>query len=233
MCGRMVLTRSAEEIAADFDEFEGETGFEWPPRYNLAPSQDLLAIRADPEGRARFVQLRWGLIPSWAREASIGHRLINARSETVSEKPSFRSAFRSRRCLIPADGFYEWLRPASGDSRLRAPSIPHFFRRRDGLGIMMAGLWETWADRTTGECIDSCTILTTSANADVVEIHHRMPVLLKPNRWTEWLDPELKDARQIEPMLAPAASGTLEHFAVGTQVNHPRHDAPDCIEPAA
>ena len=233
MCGRMVLTRSAEEIAADFDAFEGETGFEWPPRYNLAPSQDLLAIRADSVGSMHFARLRWGLIPSWAREASIGHRLINARSETAAEKPSFRSAFRSRRCLIPADGFYEWLRPSSSDSRGRPPSIPHFFRKHDGLGMMMAGLWESWTDRTTGECIDSCTILTTSANADVVPIHHRMPVLLESNRWTEWLDPELKAAGRIEPMLVPAASDTLEHFEVGTQVNHPRHDAPDCIEPAA
>ena len=231
MCGRMVLTRSAAEIVEGLKGLEGETGFEWPPRYNLAPSQDVLAIRSDPAGVRQWTRLRWGLIPSWAREASVGHRMINARAETVAEKPSFRTAFRKRRCLIAADGFYEWLRPAASGSRSRTPARPYFFRGKNGGGLMMAGLWESWTDQGTGESIDSCTVLTTTANADVAPIHHRMPVLLEREGWSLWLDPLLADRSRLAPLLRPAVKDTLESFEVGVHVNNPRHDAPDCIEP--
>ena len=231
MCGRMVLTRSAEEIVSEFELEEGETGFEWPPRYNVAPSQQIPIIRRVGRSPSQLAQARWGLIPTWAKDASIGHRLINARSETAAEKPSFRSAFRQRRCLVPADGFYEWKRdPSVAGRKGRPPSTPFYFRRPSGASLAIAGLWEAWTDSATGEFIESATLLTTEANGDVQAIHHRMPVLLEAPDWARWLDPAVGDRAILEPLLKPAALGTLESFAVARLVNNPRHDAPDCID---
>lgn len=233
MCGRMVLTRSAREIAEEFDIADGETGFELSERYNVAPTQDVAAIRVDEDGRRHLSLLHWGLVPFWAKEKSIGNRMINARAETAAEKPSFRTALRRRRCVVPADGFYEWRRPpAESGAKRKPPSIPYYFRGADGHMLPFAGLWEEWTDKATGEVLESCTLLTTEANGDVRPVHHRMPVILKRSDLDEWLDPGTVDAAAVSPLLVPADEGVLDVVRVGTQVNNPRHDAPDCIAPA-
>jgi len=230
----MVLTRSAREIADAFDLAPGETGFELAPRYNVAPTQDVVAIRGDAAGRRHLGLLYWGLVPSWAREKSIGSRLINARAETAAEKPAFRAAMRRRRCVVPVDGFYEWLRPAPAPgTRARPRSVPHYFRAADGSLLGIAGLWEEWTDPATGEVVESCTLLTTEANDDVRPIHHRMPVLLPRDAVAAWLDPAADDGRTLSGLLAPARAGLLEVVRVGLAVNDARHDAPDCIAPVA
>lgn len=232
MCGRMVLTRSAKEIADEFDLADGETGFELSARYNVAPTQDVAAIRVGEDGRRYLSLLHWGLVPFWAKEKSIGNRMINARAETAAEKPSFRTALRRRRCVVPVDGFYEWQRPAAEPGvKRRPPSVPHYFRAADGRMLPFAGLFEEWTDRATGEVLESCTLLTTTANADVEPVHHRMPVILRHRDLDAWLDPELHDAASVTPLLVPAEAGALDVARVGTRVNNPRYDERDCIVP--
>jgi len=234
VCGRMVLTRSATEIAEAFDLPPDETGFELAPRYNIAPTQDVLAIRADAGGHRHATWLYWGLVPFWAKEKSIGSRMINARAETAASKPAFRAAMRRRRCVVPADGFYEWLRPdPPPGTRGRPRSIPHFFRPADGGLLPIAGLWEAWTDESTGEHLESCTLLTTDASGDVRPVHHRMPVVLPRDDLDRWLDPGSDDAIAVADLLRPAPDGHLACHRVGTAVNDARHDAPDCIEPVA
>ena len=169
MCGRMVVTRSAHEIAELFDLVADPEECELGPRYNVAPSQDIMAIRMRAgEGRGLSL-LHWGLIPSWAKQRSIAYRMINARSETAHEKPAFRRALRARRCIVPADGFYEWQQPAAPESGGKAPKkVPHYFRHSEAEALAIAGLWETWTDRATGEVVESCTLLTTEANKIIV-----------------------------------------------------------------
>ncbi len=198
------------------------------PRYNIAPSQDVAVARAAPDGRT-LAMLRWGLIPAWARDSAIGHKLINARSETAAEKPSFRSAFRHRRCLIPADGFYEWQR--RGGTRQ-----PWLFGLRDGAPLVFAGLWERWtvpegaaltrslAERSPGNAVETCTILTTAANETAAPVHGRMPVILPPDAWDPWLAGE-------EVPLGPYPAGDMTAHPVSTHVNRPANDDPRCVEP--
>ena len=244
MCGRMVLTRSAGEIAA---EFELDSVVELMPRYNIAPSQPIGAIRVDAEGERGLSLLHWGLVPGWAKDRSVGYRMINARSETAAEKPSFRTALRRRRCIVPADAFYEWQRidepqqeatprPKSAAKKAGARSgaarIPHLFRRSDGGLLAIAGLWESWTDREIGEVVESCTLLTTEANAAVRRVHHRMPVLLEPRDFSIWLDPQEISADAVLGLLVPASLDRLESYTVTTHVNDPRNEDPACIEPA-
>ena len=200
------------------------------PRYNVAPSQDVAAVRANDEGRT-LAMLRWGLIPAWAKDSAIGHRLINARSETAPEKPSFRSAFRHRRCLIPADGFYEWKR----EGKTRQPWL---FGLSDGKPFAFAGLWESWtvpqgaaltgslAERGPGDAVETCTILTTAANETVAPVHGRMPVILPPEIYDPWL------AGKDVP-LAPYPADAMTAHPVSTLVNRPANDDPRCVEPVA
>ena len=230
MCGRMVLTRSAREIAEAFDLASDPADYELGPRYNVAPSQDVVTIRADAQGGRAMASLHWGLLPSWAKERSTAYRMINARSETASEKPSFRSALRARRCIVPADGFYEWQQPGKVPGQGKATKRPHYFRSPSGNLLGIAGLWETWADRATGEVVESCTLLTTAANADVRPVHHRMPVFLAPADHALWLDPQCSDVSLLEPLMVPAEAGYLEAIEVGTRVNNPRNEDPRCIE---
>ena len=232
MCGRMVLTRSAHEIAEMFDLPGPQADCELGPRYNVAPSQDVLAIRILGDGNAQLDPLHWGLIPSWSKARSTGYRMINARCESAAEKPSFRGALRARRCIVPADGFYEWQSPPAAVGKGKVTKIPHYFRPPDGDLLAMAGLWESWTDRTTGEVVESCSLLTCDANSDMRPVHHRMPILLARADHAAWLDPLGQDVESLRPLLAPARAGTLEAIAVSTRVNNPRNEDARCIEPA-
>ena len=218
MCGRYTLTVPVDRLAAEFDL--DEVRAELSPNFNVAPTQSVAAVVAE-DGSRRLETLRWGLVPSWADDPEIGSRMINARSETAPEKPSFRSAFRRRRCLIPADGFYEWKREEGGKQ-------PFYIRMNDGRPFAFAGLWESWHD---GEVL-SCTILTTSANPLVGEVHGRMPVILPAEDRDAWLDPEA-EREELVSLLRPYPGDDLETFPVSRFVNSPRNNDERCIEPAA
>jgi putative SOS response-associated peptidase YedK len=221
MCGRFTLAVPAD-ILMDLFEIQAQDVPSLAPRYNIAPTQGVAAVRC-AEGVRRLDILHWGLIPSWSQDPSIGARMINARAETVAEKPAFRSAFRRRRCLIPADGFYEW-------RKLPERRQPYLFRLPDGSLMGLAGLWEHW-ESPDGSAVESCTILTTEANEVVRPIHARMPVILRPESFEAWLDPEVQSRDVLEPLLRQGGDLPLQHYAVSTYVNSPRHDDPRCVEP--
>jgi putative SOS response-associated peptidase YedK len=228
VCGRFTLTSSGEELAAHF-EAAGvpDAAPVDEPRYNIAPSQSVAAVRVARAGCPAWAQLRWGLIPAWASDASIGNRLINARSETAADKPAFRDALRRRRCLIAADGFYEW----SGTKRVGAGvRTPYWFRVHGGEPFAIAGLWETWRDPARLE-VESCTLLTSEANSHVRQFHHRMPVILAPWDYTRWLDPTA-DLESVLALLVPCPPDWVSSIAVGPTVNDARHEGRECIEPA-
>ena len=199
------------------------------PRYNIAPTQPVAAVRAIPTtSRAapataarELTLLRWGLVPSWAGDPSVGNRMINARSETVATKPSFRRAFADRRCLIVADGFYEWQRQG-------ARKQPLWIHRRDGGLFAFAGLWERWAPAG----LETCTILTQAASDFIRPVHDRMPVVLPPDRWDAWLDPGLRDPAALVALMAETDLEDWSLDPVGAGVNNPRFDAPECLRPA-
>jgi putative SOS response-associated peptidase YedK len=218
MCGRFTQATDGEIIARVFELPETPA---LPPRYNIAPSQDVAAVRADDGGR-RLVMLHWGLIPSWAKEPAMGARMINARAETLAEKPAFRSALRTRRCLIVADGFYEW-------RKVGAPKQPHYIRFRDGRPFGLAGLWERWHGEG-GETVESCTIVTTQANELLAPIHDRMPVILEPEQHALWLDASVTDPERLGELLHPHAPDPMEAYPVSLLVNNPINDAPACRE---
>jgi putative SOS response-associated peptidase YedK len=222
MCGRFTLRAPASVIAEAFALLEVPP---LTPRFNIAPSQLVAAVRETPQSASptqQFAWLRWGLIPSWARDPAIGNRMINARSESVSEKPAYRTALRRRRCLLVADGFYEWQK--SGRRRQ-----PYFFRLHQDRPFAFAGLWESW-EGPDHSLIESCTLLTTTANALVQPIHDRMPVILGPEHYDRWLDPAIERAESLLPLLAPFPSEAMEAYPVGLQVNSPAHDDATCIE---
>ncbi len=194
-----------------------------PDQYNIAPTSIVLAVVADP--KPRWTMLRWGLVPGWAKDIEIGNRLINARCETIAEKPSFRSAFRRRRCLIPAAGYYEWLR--SGNTR-----DPWFYCLSDGTEMALAGIWEHWQSPDGSE-IETFALITTAANALAAEVHHRMPVILHPEDWRLWLDHSTEDIRNQLPLLKPYDGDDFTGFRVSRKVNSVRNDGPDLIEPVS
>lgn len=221
MCGRYTLTLPLGQLLDTFQVPPPE--FEFQPRFNIAPSQKAPVVARDSRGR-RMGLLRWGLVPSWAKDPSIGNRLINARSETVDEKPSFRSAFRRRRCLVPADGFFEW-KKEDGE---KMPCWVHPANR--GL-LAFAGLWERWEPEGS-DPLHTFTILTREAAPEIRGIHPRMPVILAAEAWNAWLDPETDPgilSRILEENQAPALSA----YPVSSRVNVPRNDDPSCIEPLA
>jgi putative SOS response-associated peptidase YedK len=221
MCGRFRLARSKELLDEAFGAVEGPVPVEWEPRYNVAPGQSIVAVRQDAARPVReLVKLRWGLIPAWAKEASIGYKMINARAETAAEKPAFRQAMRKRRCLIPADGFYEW-KKAGGIK------FPYCFTLVDDSIFAFAGLWERWRN-PAGEPIESCTILTTEPNELAREIHDRMPVILSPEDYELWLDPGFARVDELKAMLQPYPAPEMRRYRVSERVNQVKNDDPEC-----
>lgn len=220
MCGRYTLASPTERLAEEFGV--DASSIELAPNYNVAPTQKVAAVLEDG-GQRRLEVLRWGLIPPWADDPGIGSRMINARSETAPGKPSFRRAFRERRCLIPADGFYEW-------QRTNGAKQPYYIHMEDGRPFAFAGLWESWS-KGEGE-IRTCTILTTGANALVGEVHDRMPVILAHDAYDVWLDPA-SERDELTGLLAPYPEDEMEAYPVSRFVNSPSNNDPRCIEPAA
>lgn len=218
MCGRFVINIPLDLFLKFFGLKEAP---ELPPRFNIAPTQSVPVIREAADGSRYLSLARWGLITPWSKEADDG--LINARSETVNEKPSFRQAFRQRRCIIPASGFYEWRKGEGG-------KIPYCIRMTDGSPMPFAGIWESWKS-PQGDVLESCAILTTAANRTVASIHDRMPVILHPEEFGLWLDRQVHDAEQLQPLFSSYPADRIEAFPVSTLVNSPVHDSPECIEP--
>lgn len=219
MCGRFTLSQSAEAIASVFQLNQVPT---LEPRYNIAPTQPVSTVLQTTAQKERQFQMwRWGLIPAWAKDATIGAKLINARAETVAEKPSFRSAFRHRRCLVVADGFYEW-------RRQEGKKQPFYFRMHNGQPFAFAGLWEHWQD-PDGEAIASVTIITTAANELLQPIHDRMPVILNPKDYDLWFDPALQKSEHLQQLLQPYSAAAMISYPVSTKVNKPTNDTPELI----
>jgi putative SOS response-associated peptidase YedK len=220
MCGRFTLRSSPQAIAEVFGLAEPP---HLQPHFNIAPSQSVAVVRQQPETHQReLALLRWGLIPFWADDPSIGDRMANARCETAATKPSFRRPFRSRRCLVVADGFYEWQRK---DGRKQ----PFFVQMKDHRPFGMAGLWDRWDKQ--GEPIESCTILTTDANDLMKPIHERMPVIIPPDQFDTWLDPSVHDEKRLSELLRPFDSDEVTAYPISTKVNNPKNDVEACIEP--
>ena len=219
MCGRYSLIADIQELARQF-EFDG-SGFDNSPRYNVAPTQSVLTVTHREERQAE--QMRWGLIPSWAKDASIGNRMINARGETVAQKPSFRNALQRRRCLVLADGFYEWQKAGKAKRPMRIVL-------KSGAPFAFAGLWESWRS-PEGETVRSCTIVTTAANDLLQPIHERMPVILPRELEDFWLDGDVTDSAALTDVLAPYPDEALDYFQVSPLVNKATNNGPDLIVP--
>lgn len=219
MCGRFTLTRTTDEVARRFGADAGQ--FRFPLQYNIAPTQIVAAVRQN--GARTLEAFQWGLIPFWARDPQIGSRLINARAETLAEKPAFKHALTRRRCLIPSDGFYEWKK--EGRSRQ-----PVYIRRRDGALFAFAGLWETW-ESPEGEVRRTCVIITVEPNALLVGIHNRMPAILTLDNEAVWLDPGEKSLARLLSCLTPYPAQEMEYYPVSRLVNSPANDSPECLRP--
>jgi putative SOS response-associated peptidase YedK len=236
VCGRYAASRNPDDLVEEFEVVE-KPEQTLRPSWNVAPTQDVYAVlerppRDDKEAPAlrRLQVARWGLVPSWAKDPSIGNRMINARMETVHEKPAFKRAFAGRRALLPADGYFEWY----GE---KGKKQPFFIKPADGGVLAMAGLYELWKDRSVPENSDqdpwlwTVTVLTTTATDDVGRIHDRMPLLVEPQRYAEWLDPGVGDPDRLRRLLVPAAPGLLTAFPVSKDVNNVRNNRPELVEP--
>jgi putative SOS response-associated peptidase YedK len=222
MCGRFALTAPASTIT---EIFQVDVLPEVLPRYNVAPSQSVAAVVQDG-GLRQMRTFRWGLIPSWAKDAKIAYQTINARGETVDTKPAFRSAFKRRRCLILADGFYEWKRLS------KTEKVPHLIQVTGGRPFAMAGLWERWVS-PEGDEVFSASIVTTGPNALMAPIHDRMPVILDAASWDTWLDPDNHDVASLRELLVPFDAERMQERTVSSEVNNARHEGPSVQEPFA
>jgi putative SOS response-associated peptidase YedK len=246
MCGRYASSRRPEDLIEEFEVTAPRVAEPLAADYNVAPTKEVYAVLeraakaqgdqpAEPPERQLRV-LRWGLIPSWAKDPSIGNRMINSRMETVAEKPAYKRAFAVRRCLLPADGYFEWY-PTEEKTKAGKPrKQPFFIHPVDGGVLAMAGLYEIWKDPTRAEDDPdlfrwTCTVLTTQAEDDLGHIHDRMPLMVPRDRWGAWLDPALSDRDQLLPLLEPAAPGRLEAFPVSTLVSNVRNNGPELLEP--
>lgn len=223
MCGRFTSKAKPEQLEREFKVGRLNHAL-FQPRYNIAPSQNIDVV-LEENGERIIEKLKWGLIPSWAKDPEIGNRLINARAETLDEKPSFREAFKSRRCIIPASGFYEWQKTGKGAKQ----PFYFFLKEKDVFGF--AGLWEAWVDKNTGEEIETCTIITTQANDEVMPVHERMPVILKPENYDDWLDAAEKNTQLLREFLKPFPSDSMDSYAVSRSVNVVETDSAELIKP--
>jgi putative SOS response-associated peptidase YedK len=222
MCGRYRLSRHAEVLAVYYAEYEG---LDWEARYNIAPTQNVPVIRQDGGTPIRRASLmRWGLVPHWATDTAAGARMINARAETAAEKPAFQESLERRRCLVPADGFYEWQRSARSKQ-------PYCFEVEEREPFAFAGLWDRWR-APDGTFLESCTILTTTANRLLAEVHDRMPVILAPADYDLWLDPGFRRVAGIKELLKPFDADRIRRYPVSERVNSVANDDPACSEPA-
>ncbi len=219
MCGRLVQTFSKAVLEELFGPLEGA---EVPAHFNVAPSQELAVVR-DQAGHRSLSLVRWGLVPADARDPAIASRLINARAETLEERSAFRGAFRSRRCIVPAQGFYEWQHVAGHKE-------PLYYHSISGKPLAFAGLWEAWRD-PQGKTVETATIVTVPANTLVAPVHDRMPAILPVDGFAVWLDPRINDVGRLKALLVPAPAEELNARPVGAGVNNPRNDGPECIEP--
>ena len=222
MCGRYRLSRRKQVVEEYFDAVSSEE--DWSPRFNVAPTQSVPVIRQNPKEPVRQLSLmRWGLIPSWAKDASGAARMINARSETAATKPAFRDALKSCRCLIPADGFYEWARTGKGKR-------PYCFEVNGGELFAFAGIWDRWKD-SSGKLVETCSILTTTPNAVTSPVHDRMPVILDPDGYALWLDPGMQNVAAASELLKPYDARLMRCYPVSTRINHAANDDEACSAP--
>ena len=222
MCGRFTLTINPADLQDAFNNYNFPVRF--APRFNIAPSQPILAIPNDNKLAADFFV--WGLIPMWAKDPTIGSRLINARGETLAEKPSFRGSYRHKRCLILADGFYEW--KSVGDKKTKTP---YYIHMRDRQPFAMAGLWDSW-ESPDGSSLKTCTIITTTPNELMETIHDRMPVILHPRDYAKWLDVTPQTPENLQPLIKPFNADVMSAYPVSTLVNKPANDMPELVVPA-
>lgn len=227
MCGRYTIAISLDELYEMFrlESFGSYEHTPFKPRYNVAPTQMVPAIIAHNDKR-RLGELRWGLIPSWAKDAKIGYQTINAKAETVTDKPAFRQSFQRKRCLIPADGFYEW-------QKLGESKQPYRIVLKDRAAFGMAGLYDTWVDPATGNKLSSCTIITTTPNRLMADIHNRMPVILRPEDEDLWLDRSCQDEASLKRLLIPYSADAMRAYKVSAAVGNVRNDSPELIEETA
>lgn len=242
MCGRYASSRRPEDLIEEFEVVESRIAAPLAPDFNVAPTKEVYAVVQRPPSRdsveppqRQLRVLTWGLVPSWAKDPSIGSRMINARMETVAEKPAYRKAFASRRALLPADGYFEWYPTDRTTARGKAVKQPFFIRPRDGGVLAMAGLYEVWRDPARADDDPdrfrwTCTILTTQAEDSLGHIHDRMPLMVERDRWADWLDPMIPGDTSL---LVPAAPGQLEAYAVPTLVSNVKNNGPELVEPLA
>jgi putative SOS response-associated peptidase YedK len=223
MCGRFTNRAKPEQIKKEFKVGAKNPNL-FQPRFNIAPSQ-MIDVVFEPESERVLSKLKWGLVPSWSKDAETAKGLINARAETLTEKPSFREAFKSHRCIIPASGFYEWKKKGTGAKQ------PFYFYLNDKEVFGFAGLWEEWLDKQTGEILETCTIITTEANEVLKPIHDRMPVILMAESYDEWLDTKVKDTNRLQELLKPYPAKKMSSHAVSRSVNIPETDSDELIKP--
>ena len=246
MCGRYASSRRPEDLVEEFEIDKVEVAEPLPPDYNVAPTKQVYAVvqrPADPQdehgaSERQLRSVRWGLVPFWAKDPSIGNKMINARMETVHEKPAYRRPFASRRCLLPADGYFEWYTTEQKTKAGKPVKQPFFIHPADGGVLAMAGLYEVWRDKTRDDddpqrFLWSCTVITTSAEDSVGHIHDRMPLMVERDRWASWLDPSVDDPDTLKQLLVPAAPGRLEAYPVSTAVNSVRNNGPELLDALA
>lgn len=221
MCGRFTNEATEKNIKSEF-KVGRINNVSFDARYNIAPSQMIDAV-LESDAERILTQLKWGLIPSWAKDGTIGNKMINARAETLAEKPSFKNAFKSRRCIIPASGFYEWAKKGTQAKQ------PFYFYLKEKQVFGFAGLYEEWTDKETGELVESCTIITTEANEVLNPVHDRMPVILKPENYDLWLDQKEKNTDRLQNLLIPFPANEMASHPVGKAVNSPSYDSPELI----